>query len=492
MKISTKIFLAFSFILLLFLLVTIVNLKLSQEVNKNSTWVSNSQTVIRNSNRLQKGIIDMENAVRGYLLSGNETFLDPYNSGLKEVSSIFGELSSQIRGNSNQMKNLDTIRHLHRIWLKDFANPLIVAKRNVGKSSEDNQKFAQLFRIELNEKIGKSISDDIREKFAQFNSWEYKLRKERSEKLQQSLQVTSIVSKISIIVSILIGFGYAYYISKIISRRIGYMVGMAEKISKGNFRISITDNNKDELTHLAKSLNVMAQKLDASFTELDQFAYVVSHDLKAPLRGITNVTKWLEEDKGKEMPDYMYDYIDIIRGRVQRMENLIEGILKLSRISKVKIEKKKINVNELVRGIIELLCPPSNFNFHVSKLPDVYTVELYMQQLFLNLISNAIKYNDKPNAEVYIGCNEFSDYYEFYVADNGPGIAKEYHEKIFVVFQTLQERDAFESTGVGLSIVKKILQSVKGEITLESEINKGSKFIFKWPKKTFVEEINYN
>jgi signal transduction histidine kinase len=174
---------------------------------------------------------------------------------------------------------------------------------------------------------------------------------------------------------------------------------------------------------------------------------------------------------------------DMLRGRILRLEALINGILQYSRAGRVKNEVADIDLNQFIPDIIQNLAPPENFKVSISKdLPHVVAERISLEQVFSNFISNAIKYNNNPNPEIIIEAEEKDSYYHFSVADNGPGIEPEFHQKIFVIFQTLQARDVVESTGVGLAIVKKIVEEQGGKVWVESDKGKGAKFCFTLPK----------
>lgn len=267
------------------------------------------------------------------------------------------------------------------------------------------------------------------------------------------------------------------------------MVRMADSIASGNYNVNMNDTGKDELSALAFSLNHMANELSKNISllqskneELDQFAHIVSHDLKGPLRGIDNVVTWIEEDHKDEISPKVEEYLAIIKGRVVRAQNLIDGILSYARIDKEMVEKENVDVNNLVQEVIQGLPPEPAVNIEVSPLPSIFTERIPLLQIFYNLINNAIKYNDKRPGLVKVYYQDHPSYYEFFVQDNGPGIAENYHKKVFVIFQTLQPRDSFESTGVGLAIVKKILDTRKEKIELTSQVGKGSIFSFTWSK----------
>jgi PAS domain S-box-containing protein len=224
--------------------------------------------------------------------------------------------------------------------------------------------------------------------------------------------------------------------------------------------------------------------LEKSNKELDKFAYVVSHDLKAPLRAIGNLTGWIEEDMGDNVPASVRDNFGTIKGRVVRMEGLIDGILDYTKAARNQGTVTTFNCAELLRETIDLIGSPPNAVIHIhDNIPTMSAERVKLQQIFLNLVHNAIRFNDKENILVEIGCEDKGANWEFFVHDNGPGIEQRFHEKIFVIFQTLNARDEVEAKGVGLAIVKKIIEEEGGAIWLESVKDQGATFRFSWPKK---------
>ena len=236
-------------------------------------------------------------------------------------------------------------------------------------------------------------------------------------------------------------------------------------------------------------MDLYMRDLEKTNRELDKFAYVVSHDLKAPLRAIANLSSWIEEDMGVHMSEEVKSNFDLLLGRVVRMEALIDGILTYSRVSRQKNPRETVDVGQLVNQSIDLLGRPAAYEFNIANnMPVIFTDKIKLQQVFMNLFSNAIKHNDKPEGKINISFEELKDSWCFTVEDNGPGIEREFHERIFVIFQTLQARDKKESTGVGLAIVKKIIDEQNGKVWVDSEKGKGSAFHFIWMKKHQNEE----
>ena len=222
--------------------------------------------------------------------------------------------------------------------------------------------------------------------------------------------------------------------------------------------------------------------LERSNRELDQFAYVASHDLKAPLRGIANLSEWIEEDVGAALTDKSRQHLTLLRGRVHRMEALIEGILAYARAGRSNEKPTTVRVDLLVKEAIDLLSAPDGVVDVATSMPDVEAERVSFQLVWLNLIGNALKHARRDGAKVTVGSTDAGREWEFYVADNGPGIAAQYHERIFGMFQTLASRDKVEGTGIGLAIAKKVVEARGGRIWVESRPEQGATFRFRWPK----------
>jgi light-regulated signal transduction histidine kinase (bacteriophytochrome) len=228
----------------------------------------------------------------------------------------------------------------------------------------------------------------------------------------------------------------------------------------------------------------LLEQLEKTNQELKEFAYIVSHDLKAPLRGIDTLVRWISTDYADKFDETGKEQMDLLLNRVKRMHNLIDGILQYSRIGRVKEDKTVVNLNELVPDIIDLIVPPENISITIEdELPMIECEKTRIIQVFQNLLSNAVKYMDKPQGQIRVGCVEEDGCWKFSVSDNGPGIEEKYFEKIFQLFQTLAPRDEVESTGVGLTVVKKIVEMYGGRIWVESKVGKGSTFFFTLPKQ---------
>lgn len=236
-----------------------------------------------------------------------------------------------------------------------------------------------------------------------------------------------------------------------------------------------------EMNKLNISLIHSTTELDQRNQELDRFVYVVSHDLKAPLRAIANLAQWIEEDLIGQLPTENQSQMVLLRQRVNRLESFIDGLLEYSRVGRTDDISESVDVAQLLDEIIDSLVVPDTFVIEVlNQMPKLVTKRLLLQQIFSNLLSNAIKHHDRPDGRITISATQQGDFYEFAVSDDGPGIPPEAHERVFGIFQTLTSREKRENTGIGLSIVKKIIETEGGKIVLDSQLKQGATFRFTW------------
>jgi signal transduction histidine kinase len=219
--------------------------------------------------------------------------------------------------------------------------------------------------------------------------------------------------------------------------------------------------------------------------DLEEFAYAASHDLKAPLRVIDNASKWLEEDLQEHLTDETRENMNLLRGRIGRMEKLLDDLLEYSRIGKTEDSRYAATVtgDVLMVNILELLSPPEGFSVTTSlSFAAIHVRRMPLQQIIMNLISNAIKHHDKKGGCVDVTVEDVGPNYVFTVRDDGPGIAPEYQDQIFKMFLTLKPRDEVEGSGMGLAMVRKNVEVFGGKLSLESAEGQGSAFRFTWPK----------
>jgi signal transduction histidine kinase len=323
--------------------------------------------------------------------------------------------------------------------------------------------------------------------------------------LKQDLIVLALV--------ILIALATAYLIStklqKLISHPILSLASTAGRVTKQkDYSIRGEKQSEDEIGHLIDSFNDMLSqiqkrdyelekhrqhledlveerttRLEEVNRELSEFAYIVSHDLKAPLRAIGQLSHWLSEDYVEALDEEGRKKINLLTARVKRMYKLIDDILAYSRAGRQYEKKEPVDLKTLTDEVIDSLSPPEYIRINIdTQLPVINGSRIHFQQVLQNLLSNSIKFMDKSGGIITIGCEKKEAFWRFMIKDNGPGIDQKYHEKIFQAFQTLSLEQDNESTGIGLSLVKKIIELYGGKIELESEAGKGCAFYFTLPE----------
>ena len=247
--------------------------------------------------------------------------------------------------------------------------------------------------------------------------------------------------------------------------------------------IDITERKRAEMVIEQKS-----EELSIANRELQEFAYVVSHDLKAPLRSIGALADWLVTDYAGLLPEEGQEHLMLLKERSVRMQHLIDGVLAYSRVGRVSEQASMVDIGQLLLDVCSLLNPPPNMHVTIQPdMPTIYAEPIRLMQLFQNLISNAIKYNDKPEGFIEVYCVGEGDMWKFAVKDNGPGIAPKHHELVFGIFQTLNSKDdSPDSTGIGLSLVRKVVELYHGKIWIESDVNQGCTFWFTLPKQPLM------
>jgi PAS domain S-box-containing protein len=236
-----------------------------------------------------------------------------------------------------------------------------------------------------------------------------------------------------------------------------------------------------EIHQLNTLLTQMMALVDRRDREIDHFTYTISHDLKAPLRAVTNLSQWIEDDLMGELAEESSRQLQLLRTRVNRMEALIDGLLTYSRIGRMEVSIERVGVVELVAEIVDILEPPAGFTIEIDPdLPTLETKRWSLKQVFYNSIENAIVHHDLDDGNIHISGKTLADSYEFTVTDDGPGIPPSQHEFVFGIFNTLGKKA--DSTGIGLAVVKKIVESEGGRIELVSDVDAGTSLRFTWPK----------
>jgi signal transduction histidine kinase len=464
-----------------------------QQLARSTRLVEHTYKVLQFTSDLRMQMRDAQSSLRGYLLVNDSSYLQKSDAYWPMAIADYDSLRRLTVDNPEQTIRLDTLR-----TIIDAEREFLAHWRGAKPSPEAAQGLLLSDR---------HLLERLRLQINQIKDVEESLLKRHSLRQNFFEKITPLALGVSAILAVLTVLWLFNKISQELranaelqaelarvnqemTGRIQIIERLAEKVVQGDYSVRIRDREQDSLGNLATSLNRMTQTLDAAFEaleyrnkELDQFAYVASHDLKAPLRGVMTVVKWIEDELPHELSDQMRQYLEMIKGRLTRLEDLINGLLAYARAGRTEHKLEEVNVPQLLQQVTELVVP-THFTVHVAPdLPTIVADRLSLEQVFTNLMSNAVKYHGTGAGSITITYANLGTQHEFTVADDGPGIAPEYHEKIFLMFQTLRDRNTAESTGIGLSIVKKIIDEQQGSIRVESTPGKGAAFIFTWPER---------
>ncbi len=253
-------------------------------------------------------------------------------------------------------------------------------------------------------------------------------------------------------------------------------VGEKEQSLTGIELAKLIEKQAKQISEIEEQRQKILEDLEKSNQQLSEYAHVVSHDLKSPLRTINTLMNWIKEDNPTGLSVDTPHNFNLIDQNIQKMDHLINDILEYSLIDKKPTRNVRINVEQLVNEIVDMSTIPKHIKITIAALPNVYMDKIRLRQVFQNLIENAIASMDKPNGHIHIEAKEHLTNWEFFVIDNGKGIAEKYHGKIFEVFQSLEAKGT--STGIGLSIVKKIIEFYKGRVWVKSQVGVGTTFHF--------------
>ena len=256
-------------------------------------------------------------------------------------------------------------------------------------------------------------------------------------------------------------------------------------VSRQRLKTEIAERRKIEeaMDELNRKLESANRELTRTNKELQEFARIAAHDLKTPLRAIGTLADWIATDYADKFDEQGREQVRLLVTKAKQMTALIDDILHYSGVGHSTQKPQPVDLNNLLPEVIAEIAPPDHIEVAAQKdLPTIVGKRIHIIQIFQNLLSNAVKYMDKPRGNIKVACVEQEDFWTFTVTDNGPGIDGRYFEKIFEIFQTLGRRGGDESTGIGLSIVKKLVELNSGRIWVESELGKGSTFFFTLPK----------
>lgn len=430
----------------------------------NVKWVNINASIIYNKN---KKPIAAQGIVRDVTIQREKQLvLDLVNNtaksvlGKDDINDIAWEISSNI---ANYLSTNDCI-----IYLVDKENNTLEQIAAFG----DKKKDANTIRNKIILPIGKGIVGNVAEKG--ISEVIADTSKDNRYVLDDKIRYSEITVPI-IYDGEVIGIIDAEHESKnyFTTEHVNTIESIANLVS---LQLKSAINLRERVIVEQKNIELL-DKLSKSNEELKEYAHIVSHDLKSPLRSISALASWIKTDNHQHFDEASLQNFDDINLTLEKMDSLISDVLKFSSIESDSIEEEELDLYILVKNLIHILYVPENISINIlSKLPIIKGDKIKFEQLFQNLIANAIKFSNKKDSIINIDVKEHKSFYKFSIQDNGIGIEKRHFDKIFKIFQSLKKSE--DSSGIGLSIVKKIVDIYKGEIWLESEVGLGTTFYF--------------
>ena len=393
---------------------------------------------------------EVETAQRGFLFAGDAEYLVQRNKAIEATRKTLDELRSLAAGDDALLARIEKIAAIVSTRFALLDEVLAARDRSVEQSQT-------LLARGLGRQEMASLGSEVNALAAERHA----LLRENATSAHQYGQRVIVI----FFVALVVGVALLLLIQALIRRQ-----------------IAARQQAYDELARSEERQKRLLRELQSANEELTSFAYVASHDLKAPLRAIGSLAHWISSDYADKFDDEGREQMSLLLSRVRRMDRLIDGILQYSRVGRIKETRSRVDLGELVAEVVDLLAPPPHVSVQVGPLPTVHIERTRAQQLFQNLIGNAIQYMDKAEGRIEVDCRAENGEWHFRVSDNGPGIEPRHWERIFLMFQSLAPRDRTESTGIGLSLVKKIVEMYGGRVWVESKIHAGSTFHFALPK----------
>jgi len=460
--------------------------------------------------RLQAALLDQETGARGYALTGDPQFLAPYTDGQQRERESVAELRRLLPDDADSLADIRLIEGAAAAWRRDFADPL-VAGVTPGQPRRLDRTAAT---------AAKNAFDDIRRLFGAQNADLVDARNAGVSELQHIRTVRDWVLGGMVLAFFLTAIGMTLLVWVLVIRPLGILSASSRRIAEGDFSHPISQNGprdiravardvdlmrhrimeeldasrdqERQLSELAAGLDAQALELRRSNAELEQFAYVASHDLQEPLRKVASFCQLLEKRYGGTLDERGQQYIDFAVDGAKRMQVLITDLLTFSRVGRVNDAHESVSLDSsLDKALANLATAVEESGVRIDRpdqLPAIEGDPTLLAMLWQNLVGNAIKFRAPDRDPVItISCAPDPDApdsaWQLAVADNGIGIPPEFAEKVFVIFQRLHSRDAYSGTGIGLALCKKIVDHHGGRIWIDASYTAGTRICFTLPSR---------
>jgi signal transduction histidine kinase len=460
----------------------------------------------RDSLTLLNGMVDQETGVRGYLLGGEPTFLEPYTNGAQATDVPLRGLDALAASDAGAdvRDDLALVRRRIDEWRSGYARPVIARVQREGPQTIGDEDVSE----------GKRRFDALRAAFGRLDATIAAVRGDARDDLERAADQLTIALVFATVVLLGTLAAVAVIARNIVARPLGRLTDEVRAVAGGALRRPVEPSGPKDVLALGHDVEAMrvrivreleavekaqddlaaqAQDLARSNAELEQFAYVASHDLQEPLRKVTSFCQMLERRYSGQLDERGEQYIQFAVDGAKRMQALINDLLAFSRVGRMERERELVDVGELVEhtsSSLGLAIEDANATVDVrGRLPEVYGERTLLGLVLQNLIANAIKFRADEPPRVEVSARRDGDMFEFAVADNGIGIDPEYADRIFVIFQRLHARDAYDGTGIGLAMCRKVIEHHGGQIWLDARQNgTGSIFRFTLPVPDIAPE----
>ncbi|MGY2010227.1 sensor histidine kinase [Nocardia gipuzkoensis] len=453
--------------------------------------------------RLQNALVDQETGLRGYGITADPQFLQPYRDGTREESQSVARLRELLADRQSLLDELDAVESAARRWRTEYAEPLVAALASGSARGIDPATPSR----------GKPLFDELRARFEIQNDSLAAAIARDEDQLAHTRAVRDAVLAGMVIAFLLTGVLLTVLVRRLIARPLGYLTDASLRVAGGDFDHHIDAHGPADLASVANAvegmrrrivaelsssraqeavlaeqktdLDLQAEELRRSNTELEQFAYVASHDLQEPLRKVAAFCQLLEKRYGDQLDERGKQYIDFAVDGAKRMQVLINDLLTFSRVGRITdrnvptalgqtLDKALTNLSSAIDDTGALVRRP-------DELPEIIGDPTLLTMLWQNLIANAVKFREpdrSPEIEITCELAEHGSGWLLSVSDNGIGIAPEFAEKVFVIFQRLHNREEYSGTGIGLAVCKKIVEYHGGRIWIDTEYTAGTRFCF--------------
>ncbi|KJK43366.1 histidine kinase [Lentzea aerocolonigenes] len=443
----------------------------------------------RSAKDLNRALLDQETGVRGFVLTGENDFLQPYLDGRKAEADAAESVRALVGDVNGGVSRIETLAGQ---WRAQYADPTIASIRQTGPVSTPTQDIDR----------GKVLFDQLRGEIEALQSDIGALSRQSRDDLGHAAKVVLwLLIGMGVLLVVVIG-GLSLLLYRLLITPLEGLAEQVRQVASGDFRHEIDAHGPRETVMLGEDVNQMRHRivlelatldeakteLQRSNAELEQFAYVASHDLQEPLRKVASFCQLLQRRYGGQLDERADQYIQFAVDGAKRMQGLINDLLAFSRVGRITREQTVVDLNEIVRQIVDNYSErieETGARLEIAELPSVRGEASLLSAVFQNLISNALKFKGEEAPVIHVEVEPDGEMWKFSVRDNGIGIEPEYADRIFVIFQRLHPKDAYPGTGIGLAMCRKIVEYHGGTIWLKTQVdpetNSGTSFEFTLP-----------